>query len=232
MSSWQLVEAGVTLRDQVNARWVKRDKASDGSVGDADHADRESDHNPDGDGWVHAIDIDEDLRGSKHDNRWLADQLIAYARTRRSGSNRLKNIVYEDQVASGTYADTYWTFRGSGYGHTHHLHISFTSAAEQGGQDFDIPILDGRAGAWDGSTPYFDVMMRSLENGERNKATHRLACRLAELGFYHGDVQPEGEQGFPVKAIESMQKWMGWTVQPYCDKTHKAIWKSLENTPS
>jgi hypothetical protein len=35
-----------------------------------------------------------------------------------------------------------------------------------------------------------------------------------------------------VKAIESMQKWMGWTVQPYCDKTHKAIWKSLENTPS
>jgi hypothetical protein len=232
MGSWQLVKGGVTLRDQVNARWATRDKASDGSVGNADHADRESDHNPDANGWVHAIDIDEDLRGSKHDNVWLGDQLIAYARMRRGGSNRFKNIVYEDRVASGTYPETFWTWRGSDYGHEHHLHVSFTAAAEQGGQHYDIPILDGQAGLWDGSVPYFDVLLRSLENGERNKATWRLACRLAELGFYKGEVTPEGAQGFPVKAIESMQNWMGWAVQPYCEKTHKAVWKSLENTPS
>jgi hypothetical protein len=59
--SWRVVPAALTLRDQVNARWPDRDKASDGTIGDAEHQGRPSDHNPDADGWVHALDLDADL---------------------------------------------------------------------------------------------------------------------------------------------------------------------------
>ena len=73
----KLVKGGVTLRDQVNKRFPKRKKDSDGWIGDAQHAARgdQSDHNPDANGWVHAIDIDKDL-GAKGDAKKLADQIV------------------------------------------------------------------------------------------------------------------------------------------------------------
>jgi hypothetical protein len=223
----KLVPAGVTLRDQINERWKGRDKASDGWVGDAAHASRPSDHNPDAQGWVHAIDIDADLRGSQYDIDWFAEQLIAYARVRRQGSKRLKNIVWDDQVASGTYEGTFWVFRGSGYGHTQHVHVSFTDQAETNGNQFDLPIFTGKNNIWDGVVPFFDVLDKASNTAQKNKATHRLACRLKELGFYQGVVLPEGQQGFPTTAVTYMQDWMGWEVRPYSAKTHKAIWREL-----
>lgn len=45
------------LRAEVDARWPDRSKTSDGWVGDAAHAARVSDHNPDAEGVVHALDI-------------------------------------------------------------------------------------------------------------------------------------------------------------------------------
>ena len=61
----KLVLAGVTLRDQVNRRWPKRDKRSDGWIGDAAHSQRASFHNPDKRGLVFAIDIDENFGKGK-----------------------------------------------------------------------------------------------------------------------------------------------------------------------
>lgn len=136
--AWQLVPAAVTLREQVNKRWPNRDKASDGSIGDAAHAARVSDHNPDAHGWVHAIDIDKD--GIDADA--LADQLIAHARNREAGSTRLKNIVWKGRVASGTYADKFWVWRAGDYGHFDHIHISFTESAENDSREFPLPVFD------------------------------------------------------------------------------------------
>jgi len=96
--SWKPVAGVTVMRNQINKRWPDRDKRSDGVVGDLAHQARPSDHNPDSRGYVHAVDIDEDLRGSKNDNIWLADQIIAYARMRRSGSSRLKYVVYEEKL--------------------------------------------------------------------------------------------------------------------------------------
>jgi hypothetical protein len=226
--SWKLVAGGETLRDQVNKRWPKRDKRSDGAVGDLLHQARRSDHNPDSKGQVHAIDIDEDLRGSKNDNIWFADQLIAYARTRKGGSSRLKYVVYENEIASGTYANHFWVWRGDHYGHEHHIHVSFTTQGESDGMRFDIPILvDGQNGLWDGKVPFFDVLQDAIKSGSANKATWRLACRLKELGFYSGAVQSEGVQKYPKNAVRAMQDYMGWSRREYDAKTHKAIWKRL-----
>jgi len=226
--SWKLVAGGETLRNQINKRWPKRDKGSDGAVGDLSHQARQSDHNPDSQGWVHAIDVDEDFRGSKNDNRWFADQLVAYARMKRAGSSRLKYVVYENELASATYARHYWTWRGDHYGHEHHIHISFTTQGQKDGMEFDIPILtEGQIGVWDGNVPFFDVLENSIESGAANKATWRLACRLKELGFYAGSVQPEGIQKYPKNAVRAMQDYMGWTRRDYDEKTHRAIWKEL-----
>jgi len=57
----RLVAAGVKLRKQVDKAFPGRDKRSDGWIGDRAHQARKSDHNPDKNGWVHAIDIDADL---------------------------------------------------------------------------------------------------------------------------------------------------------------------------
>lgn len=225
--SWKPVAGIPTLQAQVNKRWPNRDKASDGVKGDAAHAARPSDHNPDSRGYVHAVDIDEDLRGSKHDARWLADQLIAYPRGKVGGSARFKNIVYENQVASGTYPKHFWTWRNGDYGHTKHMHISFSNVGENDGNAFAVPILNGEGGIWDGYVPFYDVLEDAFRSGAANKATWRLACRLKELGFYDGTVQPEGKQAYPKNAIRKMQDYMGWERRDYDQKLHRAIWKEL-----
>ena len=225
--SWKLVAGGVTLRNQINERWPNRDKRSDGSIGDADHQARQSDHNVDSRGLVHAIDIDEDLKGSNNDNKWFADQLIAYARNNKPGSARLKYVVYENRIASGTYPKHYWTWRNGDYGHDIHMHISFTTKFEEDGTEFEIPILRGTGGVWDGYVPFYDVLEDAYNANAANKATWRLACRLKELGFFEGNVAPEGKQGYPKNAIRAMQDYMGWPRLPYNENIHKSVWKEL-----
>ena len=141
----QLVKAGVTLRDQVNARWPKRDKQSDGWIGDAAHSNRASFHNPDKRGYVFAIDLDENFGIGKLRNggaaKRFANELLAYSRSNLPGHDRVLHVVYEDKVASGTYKATWWKWRGKGYGHQQHIHITFTEAAVKNGALFPLPCL-------------------------------------------------------------------------------------------
>jgi hypothetical protein len=136
----KLVAAAVTLRSQIDKRFPKRDKRSDGWIGDKAHQARISDHNPDAAGWVHAIDIDADL-GKPGDAQRLANEIVAYAASGLPGSNRIRYVVFNDQVASGTYAKTRWQWRGRGYGHRDHIHVSFLKAAEKDGSPFPLPIF-------------------------------------------------------------------------------------------
>jgi hypothetical protein len=138
--SWKLAAAAQTLRKQVNTRYPKRDKSSDGTIGDQAHRRRISDHNPDRTGYVMALDIDEDF-GSPGAAQVFADQLMWHMRT--SGDKRIKNIVYEGKVASGTYADKFWVWRSQPrLGHKHHIHISFDQAAKHDGRPFPLPMLE------------------------------------------------------------------------------------------
>jgi hypothetical protein len=139
----RLVAGGVTLRNQVNKRWPKRDKRSDGWIGDKAHAGRQSDHNPDARGLVHALDIDADLDPKDPGAaQRLANQIVAYAASGIPGANRIKYVVFNDQIASGTYANSMWKWRGSGYGHMHHIHVSFSTKGENNAQTFPLPILN------------------------------------------------------------------------------------------
>ena len=141
----KLCAGGVRLRNQIDRRWPKRDKRSEGWIGDSDHAARKSDHNPDAEGIVYAIDIDENMgQGPARNGRTakkLADQLIEYAMSDLPGHNRIKYVIYENQIASGTYSGSWWRWRGQGYGHTQHIHISFTQAAKRDNTIYPLPIL-------------------------------------------------------------------------------------------
>jgi hypothetical protein len=127
----------------VNKRWPRRDKRSDGWIGDKAHAGRQSQHNPDARGLVHALDIDADLDPKDPGAaQRLANQIVAYAASGIPGANRIKYVVFNDQIASGTYANSMWKWRGSGYGHTHHIHVSFSTKGENNAQTFPLPILN------------------------------------------------------------------------------------------
>jgi hypothetical protein len=141
----RLCTAGATFRDQLDKRFPKRDRRSDGWIGDAAHASRFSYHNPDRNGIVWALDVDENLgQGSWRNGRAakrLADQLLAYARSSLPGHDRVLHVVYEDRVASGTYRNAWWRWRGSGYGHTFHIHITFRKGQAPASRPFPLPIL-------------------------------------------------------------------------------------------
>ena len=226
----RLVKAGETLRDQINQAFPDRDKRSDGWVGDSAHAARKSDHNPDRNGWVHAIDIDEHLLGKDKGQklaRELADQLIQYARERKDGG-RLKYVVYENAIASATYRNKFWTWRKGNWGHTQHIHVSFTSKAQRDGSKFDLPIFGGnnKKDLWDGKVPEYDNVIAAMKDDSlKNLAAYRLASRLHDLGFFKGEPV-KYEQGYPWKSVEAWQKSKGYNVKPpgtYNLKAHEQI---------
>lgn len=55
--SWHLAPSLVQFRAEVDKKWPKRSKKSDGTVGNAAHAATKSDHNPNSRNSVNAIDI-------------------------------------------------------------------------------------------------------------------------------------------------------------------------------
>jgi hypothetical protein len=139
----RLVAGGVTLRNQINARYKRRDKSADGWIGDKAHAARVSDHNPDSRGIVHALDIDADLDPSDPTAaQRLANQIVAYAASGLPGSNRIKYVVFAGKLASGSYPASMWTWRKGNWGHYHHIHVSFTTKGENNAQTFPLPILN------------------------------------------------------------------------------------------
>ena len=141
----KLVAGGVVLRAQINGRYPKRDRRSDGWVGNYEHSQRVSDHNPDKNGWVHALDIDENMgKGRWRNGRTamaLANQLRLYAKSGLPGSDRIKYIVYEGSLASGTYRAEWWQWRPGNWGHYQHIHVSFTEKAQRDERLYPLPIL-------------------------------------------------------------------------------------------
>lgn len=121
MTDWYLAASLVALRTEINRRWPNRDKTSDGSIGDASHAARKSDHNPDWDagGVVRAIDVDKD----GIDVQELLDATI--------GDQRVWYVIWDRHIYSRTYNWAKRPYDGSSP-HTEHIHISInhTRAAE------------------------------------------------------------------------------------------------------
>lgn len=126
--SWHLAPALVQLRAEVNARWPKRSKRSDGTIGDAAHSARRSDHNPNARRSVNAIDI----TASGIDT----GALIAAAKRHPS----VRYIIHNNLILNRDIGN----FRPRRYNgknpHKTHVHISIyqTKVAEQRRQSWGI----------------------------------------------------------------------------------------------
>lgn len=123
---WRVAEALTELKHQVDDLWPKRSTASDGSIGDAAHATRDSDHNPwvidpKGIGVVTAIDItDENASGCDGED-------IA-ALIRASRDSRVKYIIFNGRICrsypKGAVLAWEWTKYTGPNAHTKHVHVS------------------------------------------------------------------------------------------------------------
>jgi len=105
-----------------------RSKASDGTIGDAAHATRSSDHNPwviDGDiGVVTAIDITNDVAGGCSAQK-IVDALVT------SKDARIKYIIWNRKIVSSTVSPWDWRPYSGKNPHNHHFHVSVLPAKER-----------------------------------------------------------------------------------------------------
>jgi murein L,D-transpeptidase YcbB/YkuD len=122
--SWRVAKGLLRLREQINARYPGRKKGSDGTIGNAEHSARSSDHNPDVDGVVKALDTTHDPAHG-FDSYSFSDMLIA------NRDPRIKYVISNGQIASGPAGPYPWTWRkykGTNK-HDHHNHVSIRKEA-------------------------------------------------------------------------------------------------------
>ena len=118
--TWRVAKSLLTLRDQIDAAFPNRSKASDGTIGDANHRNRNSDHNPwYGPGIVTAIDITHDPANGVDIDR-LTDELAA------SRDPRIKYIIANGLILDSRpqYNPWRWVKYNGPNPHTRHFHLS------------------------------------------------------------------------------------------------------------
>jgi hypothetical protein len=121
--TWRIAKSLEKLRSQINAEYPKRDKSSDGTIGDAAHASRSSDHNPwvkDGKtGVVTGMDITNDPKNGMASGD-LAEALLA------SRDPRIKYVISNARICSGDAGPSPWVWRkySGANAHRHHVHLS------------------------------------------------------------------------------------------------------------
>lgn len=136
--SWKLSKAGVQFREQVDDCYPDRDRRSDGTKGDSRHSATKSDHNPDKNGWVRALDLDADLNAHKAEMTYLANQVRKLAKK----DGRISYIIYNGKIASPKTLWKWVKYRGINP-HKSHMHLSFKPSADNDGRFFNIPMLGG-----------------------------------------------------------------------------------------
>lgn len=114
--SWRLANSLIKLRDQINEAYPNRAKASDGTIGDAAHAASVSDHNPNADGVVSAMDITNSPQTGFNVHA-LADRL------RVNRHPDIKYIISNRRIA-GAWTNWAWTPYSGSNPHTLHAHFS------------------------------------------------------------------------------------------------------------
>lgn len=139
--AWINVPASISLDREFDTAFPDRDTASDGTIGDGEHSQSVSDHNPDETGntggkedpdglnEVHARDIGITLRRSG----WSMERVVQLilARCRSGAEKRLDYIIFNRRIwaRSSDWAQRAYTGRNP---HDHHAHFSFRYGSGSG----------------------------------------------------------------------------------------------------
>ena len=114
---FRTAESLLKFRSQIDAMAPGRDKSNDGTIGDTSHQARPSDHNPNKDGVVTAMDITHDPRHGV-DAGELAEIL------RLSKDPRIKYVISNRRIFSSEKAPWQWRPYNGANAHTQHVHVS------------------------------------------------------------------------------------------------------------
>jgi hypothetical protein len=115
--SIRVAESLLKFRSQIDAMAPGRDKSNDGTIGDTSHQARKSDHNPNSDGVVTAIDITNDPAHGVNAGE-LAELL------RLSKDSRIKYVISNRRIFSSQVEPWQWRPYNGANAHTHHVHLS------------------------------------------------------------------------------------------------------------
>jgi len=145
MAGWRLAKGLVRLRNEINTEYPGRSRISDGSIGDASHSSRSSDHNPDPRGVVYAIDVtQDDPFDTPTPNDDVAEALAEWLR--KSKDKRVKYVIWRGRMFSSYATSTRRPWEWGKYtgpnGHFHHVHISLVAGLgdEDRGWGFKRPV--------------------------------------------------------------------------------------------
>jgi hypothetical protein len=166
VSGWTLAPALKQLFDDVNRFAPRRGKASDGSIGDSAHSARTSDHNPDGRGIVHAIDITHDPSKGFDSYKFAEFQ-------RTHPDPRVKYIISCRKI--WTAGSSEWRRYTGTNAHCHHVHISLKSGSSVENNRAAWTMYDGSAPTTNPTTPTTPTI--PANNNNNNNANPR--CRAA-----------------------------------------------------
>lgn len=197
---WRNCRASLSLLDEVNRRWPNRSKVSDGTVGDASHATRSSDHNPwfvlAGQGIVRARDI----TAKGIDAPALCEHL---RRLGAAGDNRLTDggyLIFNRCITKPDFSG--WkTYTGSNP-HTSHMHVSFSQLPA----GFDAVRPWGITGsAPSTAAPAKGFLMALTDAQQQEMYAAMLEAREAARSVLFGraGVRPAGEMALAVAGIGS-----------------------------
>lgn len=118
--TWQLAPALKQLLWETNKVAKKRSKKSDGTIGDADHSSRASDHNPNAEGFVCALDLTHDPRNGFNSYKF-AEALRQ--RCENGTEKRVNYIISKGRICS-TRDNWAWREYTGLNAHKTHVHIS------------------------------------------------------------------------------------------------------------
>ena len=141
----RLSKAAIQLREQFDDSFPDRDRTSDGWIGDTRHAARPSDHNPDAEGWVRAIDVDRDVSGKSKPDLMpdITDQIRLLCKSKKE--KRVAYIIFDGRIASAKKGWAWREYTGANK-HNHHAHFSFSAQADNDGAFFQVPMLGASNG--------------------------------------------------------------------------------------
>jgi hypothetical protein len=200
----------------VNTRWPNRSKISDGTIGDAAHASRNSDHNP----WVkdsHGVGVVRafDCTAIGIDPTAYAEHIRALG---KAGDPRLVGggyVIWYLHIASekGNWA---WRKYTGPNGHTHHIHVSvsrnpagYDSTASWGIENIGRAPDINAGREWHGfSDKVTDASIYAA--GYRMYEVSEVEMLLMKLGFLPQGLPTGRYEGAVSDAIVAFKKKASW----------------------
>lgn len=200
--AWTLAPALVALRAEVDRRWPGRSKRYDGTIGDAAHQARTSEHNPDSLGVVRAIDVDIDGIVVQQ----LLDATI--------GDDRVHYVIYNRRIYSRTNGWAARPYSGAN-AHTKHVHISLRNRTSENASAAVVARAAGDTSPWL-STATTTPKPKPPASGAPGSLSV-AALKAARYSDPPKAGQPVGPSGAQVRVFEAALVATGWLASRDAD---------------